>query len=223
MSPRPHTAREEGGPGPGRLGNVRALPRAADDALLVERLRNGDARAQATFYDRFSELVERILVRVLGMDRELDDLHHDVFVQAIESVRKLRDPAALRAWVISVTVNTAHATIRRRQRWRWIALWREAEPPAAVARARSPEAAEAVRATYAVLETLPADERVAFALRHVEGMELTEAAAACGVSLATIKRRLARAEERFRVAAGAHPVLEEWMEGGGRWTSPRRR
>ena len=219
---KPHPAREEGGP-EGRWGKVHALPRGAGDARLVEGLRNGEAGAAAAFYDRFSELVERILVRVLGMDRELDDLHHDVFVQAIESVGKLRNPAALRAWVVSVTVNTAHATIRRRQRWRWIALWREAEPPPALARERSPEAAEAVRATYAVLETLPADERVAFALRHVEGMELTEAAEACGVSLATIKRRLSRAEERFRAAAGAHASLAEWMEGGGRWTSPRRR
>ena len=61
----------------------------------------------------------------------------------------------------------------------------------------------------------------AFALRFVDGMELTEVAAACETSLATIKRRLARAGARFEAAARRQPVLEEWLEGGTRWASDR--
>ena len=77
---------------------------------------------------------------------------------------------------------------------------------------------EALRATYAVLEKLPADERIAFALRFVEGLELTQVAEACAVSLATIKRRLAKAEARFLALAGRQPALEPWLSGGGRWS-----
>jgi RNA polymerase sigma-70 factor (ECF subfamily) len=39
------------------------------------------------------------------------------------------------------------------------------------------------------------------------------------VSLATIKRRLAKAEKRFAAAAQRDNVLREWLEEGGRWTS----
>jgi RNA polymerase sigma-70 factor (ECF subfamily) len=58
---------------------------------------------------------------------------------------------------------------------------------------------------------LPADERIPFALRFIDGMELTEVARACTVSLATIKRRLSRAEQRFTAFAALEPALAEWL------------
>ena len=58
---------------------------------------------------------------------------------------------------------------------------------------------------------------MAFTLRFVSEMQLTEVAAACRVSLATIKRRLARAEKRFVEAARENPALRERLEAGGRW------
>src|SRR5512138_2383950 len=79
------------------------------------------------------------------------------------------------------------------------------------------ETHEAVRATYRVLDTLPDDERMAFSLRFISEMQLTEVAAACRVSLATVKRRLARAEKRFVEAAKDHPALRERLAHGGRW------
>jgi len=38
------------------------------------------------------------------------------------------------------------------------------------------------------------------------------------VSLATVKRRLARAEKRFVEAAKDHPALRERLTHGGRWS-----
>jgi RNA polymerase sigma-70 factor (ECF subfamily) len=76
---------------------------------------------------------------------------------------------------------------------------------------------EATRATYAILAAMDVDERIAFALRFIDGMELTEVAEACGVSLATIKRRLARAETAFAKRARENPALESWLQGGARW------
>ena len=70
---------------------------------------------------------------------------------------------------------------------------------------------------YRVLDVLPVDERIPFALRFIDGMELTEVAAACDVSLATIKRRLARSEKRFVAVAARYPELGPWLEGGARW------
>ena len=79
------------------------------------------------------------------------------------------------------------------------------------------ETHEAVRATYRVLDAFPEDERIAFSLRFISEMQLTEVAAACRVSLATIKRRLARAEKRFVEAARNHPALCERLDASGRW------
>jgi RNA polymerase sigma-70 factor (ECF subfamily) len=51
---------------------------------------------------------------------------------------------------------------------------------------------------YAVLDRLPAQERVALILRRVEGLELREISERMGISLATVKRRLSVAETRMR-------------------------
>jgi RNA polymerase sigma-70 factor (ECF subfamily) len=61
---------------------------------------------------------------------------------------------------------------------------------------------------------MPVDERIVFALRFVDGMELGEIAEACELSLSTIKRRLGKAEERFTRIAGREPSLVDWIGGG---------
>jgi RNA polymerase sigma-70 factor (ECF subfamily) len=48
---------------------------------------------------------------------------------------------------------------------------------------------------YRVLETVRAEDRLAWLLRHVEGERLQDIALACGCSLATVKRRVASAQE----------------------------
>jgi RNA polymerase sigma-70 factor (ECF subfamily) len=78
---------------------------------------------------------------------------------------------------------------------------------------------DAYRRTYALLDRLPADERIAFALRYIDGMELALLAVVCDVSLATIKRRLGRAEQRFAAGARGDVILRRWLEEGGRWTT----
>ena len=45
-----------------------------------------------------------------------------------------------------------------------------------------------------LLRSMRADLRIAWMLRRVEGFELTEIAATCGCSLATIKRKIAQAD-----------------------------
>jgi RNA polymerase sigma-70 factor (ECF subfamily) len=79
------------------------------------------------------------------------------------------------------------------------------------------EAHEAMRALYRVLGEMPADERIVFALRFVDGMALYEVAAACGVSRATVSRRLERAERRFAEGARRYEALNDWLKRSPRW------
>ena len=46
------------------------------------------------------------------------------------------------------------------------------------------------------LDTMPADERLCFVLRNLEGYRLEEVAIMAGMSLATVKRKLAKADAR---------------------------
>jgi RNA polymerase sigma-70 factor, ECF subfamily len=196
---------------------VRPLP-FASDADLVRGMVARDPEAMGAFYDRHAAHVLRILARILGSrEGELKDLQHEVFVRAFSSIQTLADPNAVRAWLTSIAVFTARICIQRRTRGRWLRFFSPEELPSAIAPDADHEAGAALRATYAILDRMATDERVAFALRFIDGLELTDVAAACGVSLATIKRRLARAEVSFARMARSEPVLADWLEGGARW------
>lgn len=176
-------------------------------------LRSGDVVARRELFERYSPHVQRVLARVLGVDQELGDLLHDVFLEAYSSVDRLSEPRAIKSWLTSIAVFTARTCIRRRRRRSWLRFvgWEDLPEPSAPS--ASGEAALALKRVYAVLDTMPEDDRIAFALRFIEGLELTEVAEACDVSLATIKRRLSRAEQLFRTRAGREPALQCWLQG----------
>ena len=190
-----------------------------DETALVEALRANHPGAKAALFQRYVKLVERIITHVLGFDAELPDVLQDVFAAALSSIHSLHDPSALQAWLASVAALTARKVLRSRARRSWLRRFTDSaedEQYEPAAPGVDVEGRRALRGVYSALSKLPADERIAFALRFIDGMELTEVAAACSVSLATIKRRLTRAERRFLANARNHPELSAWI-GGSRW------
>jgi RNA polymerase sigma-70 factor (ECF subfamily) len=197
---------------------VTPLAFAGGDEDLIDALRAGHPGAAAVFYDRYASSVQRGLQSVLGRDAEIPDLLQEVFIRAIDRIGELQDLNQVRGWLTTIAVFAARAHIRRQARRKWLSLFspdqtrqRHLEPP-------SSDARRALRDTYRTLDTLPANERIAFVLRFIEGMTLPEAAAAAGVSLATLKRRLSRAEKKFVARVRERPLLEQWLQEGTRWT-----
>ena len=118
----------------------------------------------------------------------------------------------------SVATHTACKAIRRRRARAWLRFVAPEDLPECAVRPPSEEAVEAHDRTYRILERFSAADRAVFALRFIDGMQLTDVAAACGISLATAKRRIARAERRFVASALSDPVLAAWVKKGDRWT-----
>jgi RNA polymerase sigma-70 factor (ECF subfamily) len=187
----------------------------ADDESFLEALHSGQPGALGVLFQRHADHVERVLFRVLGADSEIPDMVQDVFLRATRGIAGFRgDVAGLRAWLGGIAVNTARGWIRKRQARRWLLLRepdRMLDVPAATA---SPELVDVLRRTYGVLDRMPLRERVPFALRFIDEMELSEVATACDVSLATVKRRLAKARGRFERLARLDPVLCAWLDRG---------
>ena len=190
---------------------------SGDDRALLEALRRGDSSASLALYDRYAPHLRRVLARVMGVDDELPELLHDTFVAALGSIDGLRDESCLQAWLTRIAVFTARGCIRRRRRRRWL----EFRAPEAVeetpASHAEPEDVQALRRAYVALGRLDVDERIVFTLRYLEQMTVDEAAYACGVSPATVKRRLVRAEQRFSALAREDPVLRTWVDESPRW------
>jgi RNA polymerase sigma-70 factor (ECF subfamily) len=192
-----------------------------DDVALVDGLRAGHPGAAAALYDRYAPPVRATLRSILGPDDEIPDLLQEVFIRALDRVSGLRDVERLGAWLSAIAVFVARAHIRLRSRRRLLGLFSPERTRPQQMEQPSSEARRAVREIYMILDDMPVDERMAFVLRHLHEMTLVEAAEACETSLATLKRRLARADARFLEAVRERPGLTQCLEEGTRWTEKK--
>jgi len=201
----------------GGKGEAIDRPREVAADELLRGLRAAEPWAERALVRAETAHVERMLTRMLGFSAELDDLTQEVFIRAFARIADLREAESLRAWLSSIAVFVAREAIRRKRRRRWLVFLPTEERPEPPVGSASLEARTALRVLYEVLDSFAADERIAFTLRFVEGMELTEVAEACQVSLATIKRRLKRASDEFYLRGRARAELVDWFEEGCRW------
>lgn len=155
-----------------------------------------------SLYDDYSRYVAAIGLRLLGRDAEIEDLVQDVFLDAVRGISKLRDPAATRAWLATLTVRTARRRMRHNRLRRFITGGENADYSGLV----DPNASAAERylltRCYEVLESLPANQRLAWVLRHIEGESLEVVASRCECSLASAKRHIKRAQLRLQEVLG---------------------
>lgn len=167
------------------------------DAQLVVLGCKGDTVALELLYRRHAPFAIHLAARIEGTSRDVEDIVQDAFLRAFERLNDLTDRAAFRSWLGAIVVHAVRSRMRRARLMNLLGLGTASEPVDLDALA-SPDASPHVRAQiaqiYALLRTLPADERIAWTLRAVEGHELETVARLTRCSLATVKRRISRAQ-----------------------------
>ena len=191
---------------PRRLGPTAEL----DDAQLVALVRENDIVAFEVLYRRHVAFAMNLAVRIQGSATDVEDVVHDAFLRAHARLMELRDPSAFRSWLGAIVVRLVRTRLRRRRLLRAVGLGSgEAVDLDAVASAEAgPEVRAQLAQLYALLQTVPADERIAWTLRHIEHHRLEAVAELSGCSLATAKRRIQRVQ-RFLVEHFVTPFAEE--------------
>jgi RNA polymerase sigma-70 factor (ECF subfamily) len=182
-----------------------------DDVTLAADAARGDPGAHAAIWDRYAPLVRRILVRAIGPGSEVEDQVQEVFLRFYRNRTLLREHAALRSFLFGITLRVAASELRSRRVRSWLRLTRDGVLDDQEAPRTDPDAREAVKRLYAILDRLDANSRLAFVLHYVDGWELTEVAEAFSVSLATVKRRLARISVRVFASAQADNLLVQYL------------
>lgn len=171
-----------------------------------------EPRAATYIWDRYASMVRGVLCRAVGPHADLDDLLQDVFVGFFRNVASLREPSALKSFLIGIALRTAKTSLRKRRVRRWLHLTDGGDVPEVASPTEDPRAKEAARRLYAVLDGVADRDRLAFILRYGEGYELTETGEALGVSLATVKRCIARAERTVLERAKRDDVLSTYLD-----------
>jgi RNA polymerase sigma-70 factor (ECF subfamily) len=199
------------------LGSAENLVTEAPEAGLVERCRQGDARAFAQLVSMHERMVYSLAARLLGDAEEAKDLSQEVFLQVFRTIPRFEGRSSVKTWIYRIVVNQCH----NRRRW-WVRRRRDQGRPiedltahdeaqlAATQTDKDPygdlERREKARLVQAALAAISFDQRAILLLREVEGLSCEEIGQALSLPIGTVKSRLARGREalRERLASGSH-------------------
>jgi RNA polymerase sigma-70 factor (ECF subfamily) len=186
------------------------------DALLVERVKQGDQRAFALLVAKYERRVQRLLSRLVRDSAEIEDITQEAFIKAYRALPQFRGESAFYTWLYRIAINTAKNYLATKSR-RPVTVGEfqgaddgeffdlgdvveDNNTPDAVLHSR--QVAEAVNAA---IEALPEDLKAAITLREIEGLSYEEIAQAMDCPIGTVRSRIFRAREA--IAQRLRPLL----------------
>jgi RNA polymerase sigma-70 factor (ECF subfamily) len=176
--------------------------RPHDEAILND-IADGDyRRALGMLVRGYQQAMVGFCYNMLGEDAWAEETAQDIFLDAYKAMPRFRQQASVRTWLFAIARNKCLQVRRNRDRrgriqqnkQEIIAQSAHREPPAA-AEEHSEAMLQLVRQG---LEQLPDAERELLAMRYDTGLSVADIAQVRGMSMATVRRRLARALEALR-------------------------
>jgi RNA polymerase sigma-70 factor (ECF subfamily) len=188
---------------------------------LILRAREGirpDRAAFAELMRRYQSHVDRILYHLAPDWHDRADLAQEVWIRVYRNVKRLQEPEKFRGWLSRIATNLFYDELRKRKR---VSAPLSLDAPRLTADGEmdweiasdkpSPADDLTTREFYDQLHEaiadLPEAFRTTIVLREIDGMSYEEIAEITGVSLGTVKSRIARARSRLQ------SQLQNYLDG----------
>ena len=168
---------------------------AAEDRADIAAAVRGDERAYARLVQRYEADIARQMWRFTRDRATLEELVHDVFVEAYLGLAGFRGNAPFLHWLRRIATRCGYRHWKRQARDR---VRRETEtawePPPANA-----DPSEAAEYLYTLLEELDTKDRLVLTLLYFEECDTREIAERMGWSRSLVKVRAHRARKKLRL------------------------
>ena len=189
---------------------------AGDDGALLEASARGDAVAFETLVSRYYTPVYRVVWRMMGGQAEAEDVTQEAFVKLWQNPSQVREPKALKGWIMRVASNLAIDRLRKKPH-EDLEVVENAPDPTQVTGAEIELKAAQLRVDRAIA-ALPERQKLALTLVYFEGMGNIEAARTMEVTVEAIESLLGRAKRALResLAGDWQNLLSELAEATAR-------
>ena len=158
------------------------------DAEIIARIYSGDEGAMALLYDRYSNIVYAVALRVLSDGSAAEDILQDVFMQLWRNPQAFNaSRGSLATWLAVIARNRAIDQLRKKRPEVEAAETVILVDPELESAADRSRAIEKVRA---VLAGMPGEQRAALEMAFFEGLTHVEIAGKTGQPLGTVKTRI---------------------------------
>ena len=185
-----------------------------DERALIAACLRREPAAERVLFRREYPRVNATVYRLVGTKHETDDLVQETFIAVFRALPQFRAESKLSTWIDRIAVRAVFQHIEARKR-QPLPLEVVPEPEdhggALDDRVR---AREGLRQLYRVLDALPADARMAFALYAIDGRSIADVAALTRTTAIAAKVRIWRARREVEKRAAKNVTLREFLTRG---------
>jgi RNA polymerase sigma-70 factor (ECF subfamily) len=169
---------------------------AGDASLVAHALQNGP-EAFGPIIERYKDAVFGVALARLRNFHDAEDLTQTTFVEALNTIERLKDPARLGAWLRTIAIHRCINWLKRRGRL--VDLDAIEEPVSAqLSPADELEKGELQDRVMHAVDRLSKTQHETVMLYYIGEYSMAEVAAIQEVPLGTIKRRLHEARKRLK-------------------------
>ena len=180
-----------------------------DNLIGFEALKAGDREAFARLVDQTSGHIYRVALQILSNEQDAEDVLQETYIKAFRALPEFEGRSSLTTWIYRIAVNESLMALRKRKPQ--VFSMEEGSPNEDENEVESMEildwccmpegellSSESRLFLDKAVQLLPANQRVVFVMRDLEGLSIQETAAALGLSENNVKTRLLRARLRLR-------------------------
>jgi RNA polymerase sigma-70 factor (ECF subfamily) len=190
-----------------------ALAAVETDEVLVQRAQKGDTGAFDELVRRYTQIVYRVLYKILRHEEDTQDALQDTFVSAYRALPRFRQDARFSTWIYRIATNAALMKARARKT-NLVSLDHPTDDSDARTAWELPDwsatpdeeimTVETRRIMEEAIQALPAEQRAAFVLHDIQNLSSAETAAAMSITVSAVNSRLHRARVFLRDRIGRH-------------------
>jgi len=175
-----------------------------DERTLIRDAQRGDTRAFEALVRRYDRRVLGLAYEMTGNAEDAQDVYQEALIAAYRALPGFRMKSDFFTWLYRIAVNQA-LKFRRRYATAYgpAQLMSDGEHGEVAAAETTPEDLALNRELQAqigdAMETLSAQERMAFVLCHHQGVKIRQAADLMSCSTGSVKTYLFRARKKMRV------------------------
>jgi len=175
--------------------------------ILIEQLKQGSEAAFKSIVATWQDMVYNTALGIIQNAEDAEDISQEVFVQVYESIHTFKGESKFSTWLYKITVTKTMDHIRRKKRKKRFAFVQSLfgnndeithDPPDFHHPGVVLDKKETAAALFKAIEQLPENQKIAFTLNKLEGLNYQEVSEIMNTTVPSIESLLHRAKNNLK-------------------------
>jgi RNA polymerase sigma factor (sigma-70 family) len=174
-----------------------------EEIELIKKITKGDENAFKLIYELYSKRIFNTVLHFLQNQSDAEDITQEVFIEIFRSISGFKHNSKFFTWIYRIAVTKSLDFIRRKKRKKRFALNIILEPDEIKSEDFNHpgidiENKERALALFNAIRKLSENQRIAFTLNKIDGLEYKEIAEIMKISLSSVESLIFRAKEKLK-------------------------